>query len=617
MHKQYLMKKIVLIFQFSLLFFSVHSQNTIQPYSGPFGKKQLQHLLRRTLFGCTLDDLKHFEGKTMDQVVNELVNTNPSAQPPIWSYQTDYGDSTSFKAGQTWVGTRSQYAWTQSIIQQNVNYWWQHLMMTQERTVREKMVLFFENFIPSNNGKNNSGQGLFYYNRIKLLREYATGNYKDLMQKITLEPTMMYYLDLNQSFVYSWYNVHYNLPLTLLKPNENYARELQELYTVGKGLNNDEILFTESDVIAAAHVLSGWCVCNSDDHAFKKFLCNDSLSYKVAYSDTLHSSKEKVFSHFYNNKIINANKGPNRGIEEINALFDMLFQRKESSENLVRKLYRYFVYSNITDETEINIIQPLAKLCREGGNGFKPYDLKPILKALLSSEHFYNAEQIGCMIKNPYDFAMGMSRMFDAKIHDLMDKKIIPDSVFNSMAAGFKNNYVAVLAHRQAQYLQGLCFKAGMIVSGVPDVSGYPAYDQSPDFHHLWINATYLRNRKEVVHFDLQPPNGYFVGFLTMSDSLVDFGINNDPIVCTFASKLKNHEDLDDFIQQNIDYFLVKDLPQEEKEKLKFILNNTTNDSWIVAWNKYKADKREFPSAYHKLRLFYESLFSYAEFQLM
>ncbi len=259
-----------------------------------------------------------------------------------------------------------------------------------------------KNFIPSNNEKNNAAQGLYYYNRVKLLRQYSTGNYKELMKKITLDPSMMFYLDLNQSYVYNWYNVVNKLPLIPTNPNENYARELQELYTVGKGRLNNEILFTESDVKAAANVLSGWCVCNNKDLNFKK-LCNDSLSYNVKYNDTLHSSKNKLFSSLYNNKIINAKKGPNGGIEEINELFDMLFNRKESSENLVRKLYRFFVHSYISDEAELNVIQPIAKMCLEGGNGFQPYDLKPILKALLTSDHFYNKEQIGCMIKNPYD----------------------------------------------------------------------------------------------------------------------------------------------------------------------------------------------------------------------
>jgi len=601
----------------TIAFINVYSQNTIQPYNGPFGKSQLQHLLRRTLFGCTIDDLKYFEGKSMNQVVDEILNTNPTADPPTWSFQYSYNDSTSFKAGKTWLGTSGQFARTESIIQNNISYWWHYLMMTQDRTIREKMVLFYENFVPSNNGKNLEAQGLYYYNRVKLLREYATGNYKEFMKKITLEPSMMFYLDMNNSFVYNWYSIYAKLPLSPTKPNENYARELQELYTVGKGRNNNEQLFTEEDVKAAANVLSGWCVCNNNDPSYKKFLCKDTLSYQVAYNDTLHSSKDKVFSSFYNNIVISAKKGPNGGIEEINTLIDMLFDRKESSENLVRKLYRFFVYSYISDDAENTVIQPLAKMCSEGGNGYQPYDLKPILKALLTSAHFYDKEQIGCMIKNPYDFVVGMSRMLDVKTYNLNEIRLYPDSVFNNLTANQIGNYIAVLAHRQSQYIRGLCFGSGMVVSSVPDVAGYPAYYQSPDFHHLWINADYLRRRKEAIHYDFQPPNGWFVGILTMSDSLFEINSNTQPLICSFASRLNNQENIDDFIQQNIDYFLVKDLPNADKEKLKFILNETNSISWLNAWNSYKSNKNNFVNVYHKLRLFYESLFSYAEFQLM
>ncbi|MBK8668349.1 MAG: DUF1800 family protein [Saprospiraceae bacterium] len=602
------MKNVILFFS---LFFIVNvgiSQNSLDKYNGPFGEYQLKHLLRRTLFGATMDDMKHFEGKSMDAVVDELLNTDPSAPPPPWSFQFDYGDSESFKTGKTWVGTKGERSWTETIMQFNVSYWWHNLMMKQDRNIREKMVLFYENHIPSNNGKNNIGQGLFYYNRIKLLREHATGNYKDLMKKVTLEPSMMYYLDMNFSFVYKYYS-YFVPPVKKKEPlfaNENYARELQELYTVGKGRENNEVLFTEDDVKAAARVLSGWCVCNNNvDVHIKKHLCKDTVSYTSSFTPEMHDANDKQFSGLYGNHIIKAKPGPNGGLEEIDELFDMLLGREESARNLVRKLYRFFVYAYITEKTENEVIKPLAILLLQGGNGYKPYDVKPVLKALFTSTHFYDTEQIGCMIKNPYDLILGMSRMMGVKIYE--DTDFV--NTYNSVSLP------AMRSHQQAQFIRSLCFQSGMVVSNVPDVAGYPAYYQGPDYHRLWINADYLRARKQSIHY-YSEKHGTFIGFLTMSEFLTDFTINQDPIVIKFAEKLETPSNIEEFIDQNIQYFLVKDLNQQEKDKLSLILNSR-NEAWLTTWNNYKANKNNYGTLYHKLREFYDALFSYAEFQLM
>jgi hypothetical protein len=596
-----------------LSFISINgiSQNQIPFYTGNFGENELRHLLRRTLFGATLEDMQHFKGKSMNAVVDELLNTNPSAPPPLWSFQYDYGDSTYFKAGKPWIGTKGEKFYTITIMQNNVSYWWHNLMMKQDRNIREKMVLFYENFIPSNNEKNVEGQGLFYYNRIKLLREHATGNYKELMKKITIDPSMMFYLDMNFSNIFN-HNTYFsqNPKRDSLRTNENYARELQELYTVGKGRFNNEVLFTEDDVKAAANVLSGWCVCNIRSPTAinaKKFLCKDSLSYTSSFTPEMHDARDKQFSQFYNNKVIKARPGPNGGLEEINDLFDMLLGREESAKNLVRKLYRYFVYAYIPDDVETKVIAPLAELLLKGGNGYAPYDLKPVLKALLTSAHFYNKEQVGAMIKNPYDLVLGLTRMMGVKVYD--DTQLVNTN--NSV------DLPSMLSHQQAQYIRSMCLDAGMVVSNVPDVAGYPAYYQGPDYHRLWINADYLRARKRIIHYDADPPNGYLIGFLTMSEYLRDYTTNSDPLIVKFAEKLINPEDANNFIEQNIDYFLVKDLPQKDKDKLLYILNSTNGVAWDIAWKDYKSSKNNFPNLYHKLRVFYDALFSYAEFQLM
>jgi Protein of unknown function (DUF1800) len=613
------MKNVVL---FLSLFFVVNgasSQNSLDKYNGPFGDRELRHLLRRTMFGATMDDMNYFRGKSMDEVVELLLTVNTSTPPPVWSFQYDYGDSLSFKTGQPWLGKPGEKEWTQSIIQNSVNYWWHHLMITQDRNIREKMVLFYENHLPSNNGKNNAGQGLFYYNRVKLLRDYSMGNYKELVKKITLDPSMMYYLDLNFSYAFNWSELRASNDTNKIpvSPNENFARELQELYTIGKGQNNNEQFFTENDVKAAAKVLSGWCVCNRpEEGSIHGYLCKDTSDYRVRYNEKLHSPEDKVFSAFYNHKTIKTKIGPEGGTQEIDELFDMLFANEESSRNLVRKLYRFFVYAYITDETERDIIEPLSKLLRGGGNGYAPYDVKPVLKALFTSSHFYNKEYIGCMIKNPYDLMVGAARMMGAKIYSLDKMVLYPDSVFQSLTIDKKGNYVAVLAHMQAQYIGGLCHAAGMSVSNVPDVAGFPAYYQGPDYHRLWINADYLRERKRLVSIRIGQEPAAFDGLFRRANDLSSSS-NIQSMVITIFNQMKNQRNADDFIQQNIDYFLVTDISDDEKNKLKYILNYhwIVKEDWELCFDNFISGKRnDLPT---RLLNFYDALFSYAEFQLM
>lgn len=580
---------------------TLNAQNTLPQYTGTFNKKELQHLLRRTLFGATHDDLSYFQGKTMNQVVDELLNV-PTLAPesPLWHLKNNYGDSASFRVGKTWIGTPGEKAWTNSIVQNSVAYWWHGLMLQQDRNIREKMVLFYDNFLPSNRGQNLQGDGLYYYNRVKLLREHAVGNYKNLVKKATFDPYMMFYLGLNQSTAYNWYDWYSTRTLTPINPNENFARELQELYTVGKGKNNNQQLFTEADVKAAAHVLTGWFVCNNNDGGLRNTYCGGALTYNVEYQPALHSPIDKQFSPLYNNKIITYRSGNNGGELEANEFFDMLFARQETAENIVRKLYRYFVYAYISDNTETQVIQPLARLFRDSN-----YELKPVLKALFSSEHFYNAEQVGVMIKNPYDYAAGLMRMMGVKY---------PDTT-QLTAGGDLKLYI-----NSYSILGSYANRCGMQISATPDVAGYAAYHQAPLYHHHWINADLLRKRKDII---FNEAGGIWTGLLTMSDYLEDFTIRKDPLMLSLAQKFANPSDATAFVQQNIDYFLVQDLNTNEKNKLKAILENTKGSqnvtiSWQNAWNGYQANPASgYLNVYFKLIRFYQELFSYAEFQLM
>src|SRR5262245_14685636 len=160
-------------------------------------------------------------------------------------------------------------------------------------------------------------------------------------------------------------------------PDENYAREFQELFTIGVG--NDSH-YTENDVIAAARVLTGWRI--------------DDDTMNVRFEAGSHDTASKSFSAFYNNTTV---AGSSDGLQELRSYLDIGFATDEEAKLICRKSYTWVVYYKIDDDTETNVIGALADILR-GNND----DVKPMLSALFKSEHFYVVANQACYIKNPF-----------------------------------------------------------------------------------------------------------------------------------------------------------------------------------------------------------------------
>ena len=191
---------------------------------------------------------------------------------------------------------------------------------------------------------------------------------RQLTKDVTLDAAMLLHL-----------NGYLN---TKLAPDENYARELQELFTVGKGPDS---LYTEDDVIAAARVLTGWRV--------------NTNTFEVFLEDSGHDTASKKFSAFYNGTTI---AGSANAADEVYRFIDMIFATDECARFICRKLYRFFVSSNIDDSTEMNVIEPLAAILRNNN-----YEIKPVLETLFKSEHFFDPAFRAAYIKGPFDFIVG------------------------------------------------------------------------------------------------------------------------------------------------------------------------------------------------------------------
>ena len=188
------------------------------------------------------------------------------------------------------------------------------------------------------------------------------------------------------------------------EPNENFAREMFELYSIGKGPQIEEgnyTNFTEDDIKAATRILTGWV----DDEDFN-FMDPDTGLPIGKMSTTTggnpakdlatgHDTDEKIFSSIFNNtsiqpaEIINDLATAESAYGELNEMMDMLFDNPETARYIVRKLYRYFVYHFISDEVEQDVIVPLAQNFQTND-----YSIPDMLKVLLKSQHFFDEDTI-------------------------------------------------------------------------------------------------------------------------------------------------------------------------------------------------------------------------------
>lgn len=340
-------------------------------------------------------------------------------------------------------------------------------------------------------------------------------------------------------------------------PDENYARELQELFTVGKGPGSH---YTEDDVKAAAKVLTGWTNNRAD------------LNAPVLFRPPLHDIGDKQFSAFYGNRVIKGDPSPNGGLNELNQLLDMIFQVSEVSKFIVRKLYTFFVYYDINSDVEKNVIEPLAELFRTSN-----YEIKPVLKALFTSEEFYKPSNMGSMIKSPLDHVVGLYRQFEV---------VIPKD-----PALFEAQY------RVWRTAVGSARALGQDIQDPPNVAGWPAYYQMPSYYEMWLDTASYPQR-ETVQKNFSTLNGSSSG---NEISNVNPDSRNIAIKIDYSKWLKtfsNPTSAFDLINEMADLFYGVPISQVVKDKLKFNklwakLNNlqiTTDKQWSDAVTAYLAD---------------------------
>lgn len=527
----------------------------LEAYTGAWDDRNVMHLLKRTLFGATKDTLNQCKSMTLDEVVDLLLAEPDEIEPPINNYNgvNELPDDPDIPFGETWIEAayNNDYEGMRII---SLKSWILKNMMNEGISMHQKMTFFWHNLLVTQFfGVFVSKASYQYYN---MLHQNAFGNFKDLIKELTLDPSMLIYLN-------GTYN-HKDAP------DENYARELQELFCIGKGEGSG---YTEGDVQAAARVLTGHVI---DWDTFEQEGVGESF-----FLADWHDTSDKQFSSFYGNTIISGREQD--GADELDDMLDMIFNSNETALYICRRLYNFFVYSEIDEQAEEDVIAPLAQIFRDNN-----YEIQPVLEALFKSAHFNDLENHGVLIKNPLDFLIasfktsGIERPSESNLRE------------------------------ELQYYSSLIWNManmGLEIGDAPSVAGWPAYYQAPQYDNAWINTNTILNRAELTEIVVNW--GYWI-----SENQVFF-INTLDLVST----LDDPYDPNNMLQELSDLFLGIELSDTGFSTLKSILLDGQAEDyyWTDAWTAYinNPGNEEFKAvAENRLKPTFQWLFQTAEFQL-
>ncbi|HEX6893357.1 MAG TPA: DUF1800 family protein [Chryseolinea sp.] len=462
-------------------------------YSGTLGMKRAAHLLRRATFGATKQQIDTFAAFTPGQAITALYRQAlPEPVPPIDP-----------KTGQEWVISGVTDANSDGgELEEFFKRWFIGQMMSVgiapslslAYSAREKLVFFLHSHFTTITSKVSNSRSLYFQNQ--LFRLFALDaanpdpiiNFKTLTVKVSVDNAMLRLLDGNL-------NVKGSV-------NENYGRELLELYSLGRGLEGtlppspgpgDYLLYTEEDVKAAAKVLSGWDVDDTfavidPDTNLPRGTVKGSINNASA-----HDNDPKQFSARFNNATIQADPllapggTPNEAsaLDEIQQLIDLIYAKPETAKNICWKIYRFFVYAPHTPQESLAIDGPIIT---EMANTFvsNNFKIQPVIENLLRSQHFYEAtagtvtdDNFGGIIRSPLDLVLHTLRFFEVPIPEM-----------TTDVAGFYEATGEIVGH---VYNQAMSFYEPY------DVAGYDAYHQFPIYHRFWITPNTLANRYNFV----------------------------------------------------------------------------------------------------------------------
>jgi uncharacterized protein (DUF1800 family) len=322
------------------------------------------HLFARAGFGATASEIEQAAGQSPAEVVERLVaveKTPESWAPPDWvtpdsELRPDLRAMRELSEEKRKMAQRERRMEARDEMQ-DLRFWWLQRMRTSPRPLQEKLTLFWHGHFATSMEKVRSSYALYRQN--ETLRKHAFGSWRDLLVAVGKDPAMLIYLD----------NAHSRKE----HPNENFARELMELFTLGEGH------YTEEDIKEAARAFTGWTL-----HPQR---------FAFIYRANMHDSGGKKFMG-------------RRGALTGEDIIDTIVAQPQARLYIAEKIWRFFAY----DEPEPELVFKL------GASMGSKMEFRPLLRTLLLSREFYSARALRTQIKSPVQWLVGLCKSLDAEL---------------------------------------------------------------------------------------------------------------------------------------------------------------------------------------------------------
>lgn len=348
---------------------------TMTSYVQAMSWEDARHLLNRTGYGGTYEEIKYFTTLDWEQAVDEILNQKLVINyPPPENIFKPLVRGKVLKSLPTEMKIEKLKERRERAFE--LKTWWYQRMLETPNPLQERMTLFWHNHFTSSLSK---APPMLMYRQNELFRQYALGNFSDLLHAVIIDPALMFYLDAHKN--------------TKQHPNENLARELLELFTLGEGN------YTETDVKEVARSLTGFRVYRD--------------SGKVKKIKSKHDNGTKTFlgrtGNFDHTQIIN-----------------IILKDPKVSLHLARKLHKEFV----SLEPDQHFIEQIAKQIRNNN-----YNLKPVLHFIFNHSKFKSLNNHATLIKSPIELLVGFSRQLEIPVKSInnlpIKLKLLKQNIFN------------------------------------------------------------------------------------------------------------------------------------------------------------------------------------------
>lgn len=308
----------------------------------PWNRRKAAHLYRRASFGASHDQLDSAIAQTPQECVDGL----------FAACEPDHAKSSAFDTEMTAMAKGLAAGEPQAL-----EPWWLYRMLLSPAPLKERMTLFWHGHFATSGATVSNAALMLKQN--EMLREYGLGKFEQLVQAVSRDPAMLTYLNSTTN--------------ARLHPNENYAREVMELFCLGIGN------YTERDIQETARCFTGWEIRRG------KFRFNE-------------------HQHDFGQKTIFGKTGDFDGDDAVR----VLLSQKAAPRFIARKLINYFVCDQpVSDE----LVEPLAAELRNNS-----FHIQPIVRKILTSRYFYSSASIGQKIRSPVDLAIGLLRSLDGTV---------------------------------------------------------------------------------------------------------------------------------------------------------------------------------------------------------